>query len=73
MGLACGDEVKLCLGTYCVYATVNDVMPQSSADRYGGKALDGSPAVMRALKIPYGFAANGKAYGRAVVEFNRVE
>ena len=46
-----------------------DRMPQRSADRYGGRALDATPAVMERLEIPFGRV--GKiAYGRAIVNIS---
>lgn len=71
MGLSCGDELVLCLEDRCVTATVSDAMPESSAARYGGQALDATPAVMQALGVPFGHTSEGVAYGRAQVTWTK--
>jgi hypothetical protein len=65
LALPCGQWVTLCLDEACIYAVVWDRMPDSSAARYGGLALDLTPAAMQALGIPFGQTAEGIPYGRA--------
>ena len=64
---SCGDKISLCSGTVCVVATVWDRIPEASAAKYNGFVLDGTPAVLDALGIPYGVTESGVAYGRKKV------